>query len=537
MTEPVRLRAAPDSAWWRGAVTVQVYLRSFQDSDGDGVGDLPGLLRRLPYLAELGVDAVWLSPVHPSPNVDFGYDVADYEGVDAQLGGLQALDEVIEAAHALGMRVILDWVVNHTSDQHPWFVASRSSREDPKRDWYLWADGKGGRPPNNWPSTFGGPAWTRDAATGQFYSHGFAPEQPDLNWRNAEVQEAVLGAMRFWLERGVDGFRLDVFNAYVKEATLADNPRRWNPLGLFYGYVGQEHVNNRDQAALLPVLGAMRSLADAFGAVLVGETLDERFLYEQAASYVGTGKLHLAFHFGLLHSPWRARRLGAALKAWVSALPAEGTPTWVLSNHDFKRATSRWGGGDARAKAMAVLQLGLPGACFVYYGEEIGMLEGRLRRREIVDPPGRRFWPVFKGRDGARTPMQWDGGEYAGFSEAVPWLPVNPDARSRNVAAQAGSPGSVLEVYRAMIALRKAYPALAIGELVLDGLDAGPVLSWRCEAGGAVVRVFVNTAGGSRALVLGKGERALKLLLSTADAPADLMLAPNEGRVLLVGAL
>ncbi len=515
--------------WYQTGTVYQIYPRSFQDTDGDGIGDLPGILAHIDELHWLGVDALWLSPVHPSPQADFGYDIADYTGVDPLFGSLADLDALIAAAHERGMKILLDGVFNHTSDQHPWFLDSRSSRSSAKRDWYIWRDG---HRPNNYTSTFGGSAWSWDEATGQSYLHTFLPQQPDLNWRNPQVRQAVLDAMHFWFERGVDGFRLDVFNCYVKDAELADNPRRWHPGGLFYGYIGQHHVRDRDQPDLAELaLAPMRALADEYGAVLVGETMDENFRYERAVDFVGAGQLHMDFHFGLMHSKWRADHLGAAIRAWTGSLPDDGWPTWVLSNHDFPRHATRWGGGDRRAKAAAVLAIGLRGTPFLYYGEELGMPEARLARADIVDPPGKRFWPFFKGRDGARTPMQWDGTDQGGFTTGKPWLPVQPDVRVRNWAAQRDDPGSVLQTYRQMLALRRRHAALSHGEMVLPQADDRTVLTWLRVHDDEQVRIAINTSSRPVHWTPPEGGEVL-LRTGTGD---DQQLGPDEAVVWLVG--
>ena len=455
----------PEPEWWQQAAVYQVYLRSFQDTNGDGVGDLEGLRRRLPYLAGLGVDTLWLSPVHPSPNVDFGYDVADYTGVHPDFGSVADLERVVSEAREAGLRIILDGVFNHTSDQHPWFQHSVSEPEGPFGDFYLWRDGD--RAPNNWGSTFGGPAWRHVPARGQWVLHSFAPEQPDLNWRNPAVVEAVLESMRFWLERGVSGFRLDVFNCFMKDPDLRDNPRRKDLAGLLgglvYRFIGQEHVHDRDHPDLAAVLARMRALADEHDAVLVGETLDERLRYDNASQWVGPDRLHMAFHFRLLHSRWGARPFAEAIRAWTDALGPDGWPTWVLSNHDFPRVATRWGGRDDRARLAAFMVCTLRGTPFLYQGDELGMREGRLERADIVDPPGRRFWPFYRGRDGARTPMQWDDGPSAGFTTGTPWLPVHPDHVTRNVAAMESDSRSLLAFWRRALAARRACPDLLHG--------------------------------------------------------------------------
>jgi alpha-glucosidase len=462
------------------------------------------------------VSAIWLSPIHPSPQADFGYDIADYLGVDPMFGDPSDLDALVAACHQRGLKVLLDGVFNHTSDQHPWFQASRSDRSNTKRSWYLWRDGRGSRPPNNWASTFGGPGWAWDAGSGQFYLHSFLPSQPDLNWREPAVVDAVLHVMQTWYERGIDGFRLDVFNCYRKHPDLPDNPRRWHPGGLFYGYIGQHHVHDRDQDDLVEVLAAMRALADRHGAVLVGETLDENFRYDQAARFVGDDRLHQAFHFALLHSRWDARSLGRAIRAWTEDL-GERWPSWVLSNHDFPRHATRWGGGDARAKAAAVMAIGLRGTPYLYYGEELGLPETRLARADIVDPPGKRFWPFFKGRDGARTPMPWDGSVNAGFTAGRPWLPLGPDHALRNVDAQTGRSGSVFETYKSMLALRKRSEALAEGAMSLPERDHPDVLTWTRTAGDQRLQLAVNTRS-----------KAVRFAL---DGPGDLLLRTGSGRL------
>lgn len=504
-------------AWWRDAAVYQVYLRSFQDSDGDGVGDLAGLRRRLPYLAGLGVDALWLSPVHPSPNVDFGYDVADYDGVHPAFGTVEELVGLIAEARSMGMRVLLDGVFNHTSDQHRWFQESCADPQGPFGDFYLWRDGRGGtpgRPPNNWGSTFGGPAWRFVPARGQWVLHSFTPEQPDLNWRNPAVADAVLQSMALWLERGVSGFRLDVFNCFCKDPELRDNPRRMDLIGLIgglaYRFIGQEHVHDRDHPDLAAVLGRMRALADQHDALLVGETLDERLEYDNAAQWVGPGRLHLAFHFRLLHSRWGAAAFARAIQAWTDALGPDGWPTWVLSNHDFPRVASRWGGRDDRARLAAFLACTLRGTPFLYQGDELGLREARLPRSQIQDPPGRRFWPLYRGRDGARTPMHWDGTPYAGFTSGDPWLPVRPDHVARNVEAMSADPASLLCFWRRALAARRGSDALR------GGAQDGPI-----RVDGELLRFT-------------RGDGAAEVLLNLGDRPVRVALDGAAGRPVLL---
>ena len=391
----------PPLPWWKEAVIYQVYPRSFCDSNADGIGDLPGIIRQLDHLNDgtpgsLGVDALWLSPIYPTPSFDFGYDVADYCAVDPMFGTLADFDRLVAEAHRRGMRVLMDMAVNHTSHQHPWFLSSRSSRTDPKRDWYLWSDPgpRGGRP-NNWQAVFGGRPGTWDPRTGQYYYHMFLREQPDLNWRNPQVKAAVLEAFRFWLERGVDGFRLDVANAYFKDAHLRDNPPR---LGV-RGYDRQAHRRDLDQPELVPLYREMRSLLDEYGErPAVGEMMEST--PEKSARYSGPGRLHLAFDFQFTEQPWNPAAFQRAILALEQALAEDSWPCYVLSNHDVSRHASRYGGRSpqARAKVAAALLLTLRGTPFLYQGEEIGMRDGRLARHEILDPPGRRYWPLYWGR-------------------------------------------------------------------------------------------------------------------------------------------
>lgn len=507
------MSVAAETPWWTRANVYQVYLRSFQDSDGDGIGDLDGARSRLPELAALGIDTIWLSPVHPSPNADFGYDVADYDAVASEYGGMPALDRFIDAVKGRGMRVLLDGVFNHTSIEHRWFTASRSAPEGPLGDWYHWHDGP--RPPNNWASTFGGPAWSRDPLSGRWYLHSFAPEQADLNWGQPAVEQAILDSMRRWFERGVDGFRLDVFNNYAKHLGLVDNPWRTDPLGrlarLVYPFAAQDHVHDRDRPELAAILGRMRALADAADgpAVLVGETLDERLRYDRAADWCGPTRLHTAFHFRWLHTRWSAAGFHAAIAAQLEAFDGDHTPAWVLGNHDFTRLATRWGAGahtDARMRLVPLLQLGLPGMVVVYQGDELGTPEARLPRAAIQDPPGQRFWPFYKGRDGCRTPMAWTRGPHAGFTAGTPWLPLHPDHPSRNVEAQRARPTSVWSTYRRMLHLRRTHPALVHGDVTLPERSHRRVLTYRRATDTVRARLVANLGRRSVRWTLPAGE-------------------------------
>ncbi|SPP65238.1 alpha-glucosidase [Nitrospira lenta] len=455
--------------WWQSAVVYQIYPWSFQDSNGDGIGDIPGIISRLDYLNDgtadsLGIDAIWLSPIYPSPMVDFGYDVADFCTVDSRFGTLSDFDRLVKECHRRGIRLIMDLVLNHTSDQHPWFQDSRSSRSSAKRDWYYWADGKGfGRRPNNWNARFGGSSWTWDAHSGQYYLHSFLKEQPDLNWHNPAVRTAMWDVVKFWLDRGVDGFRLDAINWLGKDKRWPNNPFK---LGL-RGYTRQEHRYDRDQPLGHQALKELRALLSGTpDVVLIGEASADTPGGPSAFYGNGYDELHMLFDFRLLKSPWQAERFAPLLEAGDRVIPRGGWPTVVFSNHDQPRHIDRYGAnGDAerRARAAAVLLFTLRGTPFIYYGEELGMRNTPLRYRDLRDPYTKRYWPFRIGRDPARTPMQWDGSEQAGFSTGRPWLPVSPHYRELNAAREGADPASLLNLYRRLIRLRKTFPALSEG--------------------------------------------------------------------------
>jgi len=469
-----RMTPAP---WWQTAVIYQIYPRSFQDTTGNGVGDLPGITARLPYLAEtLGVDAIWISPFYPSPMADFGYDVSDYRDVEPLFGTLDDFDDLVAEAHRQGIRVIIDWVPNHTSDRHPWFVASRSSRADPKRDWYVWRDpAPGGGPPNNWLSVFGGSAWEWDEATGQYYLHSFLAEQPDLDWRNPEVEAEMLDTLRFWLDRGVDGFRMDVIHFILKDPEFRDNPvlpgddRVW-------AYTGQEHLYDKLHPDIHPLFRRIRAVLDAYPGdrVAIGEV--EVAPWPDWVRYYGEALdgLHMPFNFQLIFLPWDAAEVRAMVDAYEAALPEGAWPNYVLGNHDQRRIATRVGRGQARVAAMLLFTL--RGTPTTYYGDEIGMVDVEIPPDAQQDPFGRSTPGL--GRDGCRTPMQWDHAATAGFTPAGEgWLPLNPDHETRNVAAQLGRDGSMLDLYRSLLRLRRAHRALQLGtyraiERVPDGVYA-----------------------------------------------------------------
>jgi len=473
---------ANDGAWWRSGVFYEIYVRSFQDANGDGIGDLAGIVERLDYLNDgtprsLGVDAIWLTPIHPSPMYDFGYDVSDYCAVDPRFGGLADVERLLAEAHRRGIRVILDLVPNHTSHEHRWFRDSLASRASAHRDWYIWRDpAPGGAPPNNWMSAFGGPAWTLDEGTGQYYLHSFLPQQPDLNYRNPAVAQAMEDVIRFWLDRGVDGFRVDVIHKMIKDEELRDNPspdaEDGDPVR---HYGGQRHIHDEDRPEVHEIIRAWRRILERYGErMMVGEVY--LFEPERLARYYGNGsdELNLAFNFRFLWSPWEADEFRRRVDEIERALPAGAQPTYVLSSHDAPRHRTRFDDarhGERRARVAALMLLTLRGTPFLYYGDEIGMRDVAIPSERICDPVGKRFAGL--GRDPERTPMQWSDRRNAGFSDAPQtWLPVADDFPSVNVARQLDDPNSLLSFYRRLIWYRKGSPALTAGSYRL--VEAAP---------------------------------------------------------------
>ena len=527
------------SLWWRDGVIYQIYPRSFNDTTANGIGDLNGITDKIGYLANLGVDALWLSPINPSPDVDFGYDVADYCGIDPKFGSMQDFDRLITTAKNAGIEIILDLVLNHTSDQHPWFLASRSSRDDPHRDYYLWHDpAPGGGPPNNWRAVFGGRGWEWDAATGQYYYHMFYKEQPDLNWRNPAVRQEILDVFRFWLDKGVRGFRLDVFNVYFKDAHFRDNPFA---LGGIRPFDLQRHIYDFNQPELIGVLQDIRSVLDGYDAAYaIGET----FLStpEQAAEYAGPDRLHACFNFEITKARYNPRALMRRILAWQEALGPDKWPNTVFNNHDVIRSATRYGQGhdDGRLKVMAALLLTLRGTPFLYYGEEIGMRDIKVRRGDILDPIGKRYWPIYPGRDGCRAPMQWDDSPQAGFTTGRPWLPLNPDYPTRNVAAQSAHDASLLAFYRHLIALRRAQPALIHGDFAPLEIGNRSVMAYRRAQDASAFLILLNFSSASTSVAL-PADRAFTCALSSADRSAGqpltatVQLSGNEALILREG--
>ena len=452
--------------WWRDGVIYQIYPRSFSDSNGDGLGDLRGILGKLDYIAELGVDAIWLSPIYPSPDADFGYDIADHCAIDPRFGTIADFDELVNESHRRGIRVVLDMVMNHTSERHQWFVESRSSTVNAKRDWYLWQKSI----PNNWQSQFGGGGWQRDDTTGEYYFHMFAKEQPDVNWRNPKLRDAQLDVFRYWLKRGVDGFRLDVFNAYFKDSQFRNNPPRFG----LRAFDRQKHINDIDQPEMMPLLKQLRGILDSYPQTYaVGETFIAT--PQQTAAYCGNDKLHAAFNFDFTFQPYDPARFRDAIDRWNAAVGTEIWPNYVLSNHDQPRSATRYcrGEDDARAKIAIAMLLTLRGTPFLYYGEEIGMRDISMKRSEILDPPGKIYWPLYKGRDGCRSPMQWNDSTNAGFTTGKPWLKTHPDYKTRNVESQKRDPDSLWNFTKRLIGLRKQERALQAGELMFCDAPKG----------------------------------------------------------------
>ncbi len=542
------------SDWWQTGVVYQIYPRSFADSNGDGVGDLPGILERLDHVGgasdSLGIDAIWLSPIYPSPDFDFGYDVSDYVAVDPRYGSLADFERLVATCHARGIKVLLDLVLNHTSAQHPWFRASRASREGDCADWYIWADSPGRsitgdrRRPNNWRSWFGGPAWTWDEGREQFYMHTFLPEQPDLNWRNPAARAALLEVVRTWLDRGVDGFRLDVFNVYFKDALLRSNPWRIGGRSL---WSWQDHVHDRNQPELAGLLEEVRAIVDERpGRMTVGELFDGTI----ATAAELAAPRHLAFDFSFMPLPWSAAAFASAIAERDAAFGPDRWPANVLSNHDQPRHASRFeprhpGGsaeeGDARAKVAAAMLLTLRGTPFLYYGEEVALRNLSIPNAEAFDPPARRasLLSSWWNRDQARGPMPWNGGPGGGFTTGRPWLPLPPDLAVRNVERQASDPSSVLWFYRRLLGQRRDIPALQRGTQVLVATGDVDVLAYvrRSEGSSAVVALNFASRPATVHLPVPPTGRSWRVALSTHPRPTDeplagpLDLAPLEALI------
>jgi alpha-glucosidase len=499
--------------WWKHGIIYHIYVRSFLDSNGDGIGDLQGIIRKLDYLSDLGIDAIWLSPIYKSPNVDYGYDVSDYRKINPEYGTLNDLKQLLDEAHKRGIRLIKDMVMNHTSTEHPWFLESSSSKSNSKRDWYIWKDSKNGKAPNNWKSAFGGSGWEWNKNTQQYYFHSFFKEQADLNWRNTDLQDAFFEEIKFWLDFGIDGFRLDVINFILKDKKFRNNPslfsiykkrqclikkrqirglrsqkkrslhfvnehfsdKRNEEVGVFLQtqfkiFNRQSLLFTRNRPASYKIIKKLRDLIDSYPErMIVGEIYttppgDTTLV----ASYLGQGDdlLNLAFNFEPIFKPWNARLYYLAISKWIKSIPKNGWLCFVFSNHDLHRSINRIGTGinkTEKAKVLAALLLTVKGTPFIYYGEEIGLPNYRMEKNAIKDPIGKKFWPIYSGRDSARTPMRWNSYLYAGFSENEPWLPIGPEIENINVKSQKKDKDSIYQVYKKLIEIRKEHKSLQIG--------------------------------------------------------------------------
>jgi alpha-glucosidase len=489
-----------DSNWWRGAVIYQIYPRSFLDTDGDGVGDLPGIIERLDYIASLGVDAIWISPFFKSPMADFGYDIADYRQVDPLFGQMADFDRLLAKAHALGLKVMIDQVPSHTSVAHEWFRESRENRTNPKAEWYVWADAKAdGTPPNNWMSIFGGVAWRWEPRRRQYYLHNFLTAQPDLNFHNPQVRAAALDNLRFWLDKGVDAFRLDAINFCFHDRQLRDNPAKPEDKRVGRGfspdnpYAFQYHYYNNTQPENLPFLEELRALVDRYpGTATLGEISAEDSLTAMA-DYTRGKRLHMAYSFELLGDDFSAAHIRRTVEALESRM-TDGWPCWAISNHDVKRVLSRWGGDSASpalAKLLTALVASLRGTACIYQGEELGLSEADVSFHQLQDPYGIAFWPNFKGRDGCRTPMPWTDGNGAGFSSVKPWLPIPDCHRALAVSHQEADPESVLNGFRDFMRWRRTQEVLRSGDIrFLDAPE--PLLLFTRTLGDHSTLVAIN---------------------------------------------
>ena len=522
--------------WWQRGIIYQVYPRSFQDSNGDGVGDLRGIRDKLDYLQWLGVDCVWLSPIYPSPMADFGYDVSDYCNIHPLFGTLADFDALLADVHGRGMKLLLDFVPNHTSDEHPWFIEARKDKLNQKRDWYIWRDGHpGGGPPNNWLSNFGGSAWTFDETTQQYYFHAFLRKQPDLNWRNPSLRAAMYDVMRFWLDRGVDGFRIDVIYHIVKDDQFRDNPRNPN-------YKSGQNPNHEflatyiaDRPEVHDIIAEMRKVVDAYSErMLVGEVY---LPIDRLVTYYGHGGdgVHMPFNFQLVTLAWNAQTIATAVKNYEAALPNYGWPNWVLGNHDNPRIASR--AGRVQTRVAGMLLLTLRGTPTLYYGDEIGMADVTIKPDQVQDPFEKQVPGMGLGRDPERTPMQWDDSENAGFtpsgSTARPWLPLAPDYQQVNVAREKPDAKSPLSFYQRLIALRRTEDALNIGSY-REAFSSEQAFVYVREAADAAFMIALNFSGEPQTislpqLAVGKIEINTTVDRMSEAVSGEVKLAPHEG--------
>ncbi|MGE3624701.1 MAG: alpha-glucosidase [Bdellovibrionales bacterium] len=534
-----------NSPWWRGGVIYQIYPRSFKDSNGDGIGDLKGITAQLDYVASLGVDGVWISPFFKSPMADFGYDVSDYQDIDPLFGNLQDCDALIAEMHKRGLKLIVDLVLNHTSEKHPWFAESRKSRDNPKADWYVWADPKAdGTPPNNWMSVFGGSAWQYDTRRGQYYWHQFLKEQPDLNVRNPEVQNELIRIMRWWLDRGVDGFRLDALNHCMHDALLRDNPPldgfdRSQPSGRqTHPYYWQRHLYDKTQPEMIPFLEKLRALCDEYPDRMMVAEIGDDFQVKTSVEYTnGPKRLHTAYSFALMSREiYTAKGLRGVVEEYINT-PGDSWPSWAFSNHDVVRVASRWsknGAADPRqAKMLIALLTTLRGTAFMYQGEELGLAEADVPFEKLQDPFGKFLWPEDKGRDGCRTPMPWDDGKkHAGFSDgAEPWLPVSDLQTPFSVMASEQNADSVLHFARHFIKWRKNHPAIIGGDLAFVDMPE-PVIAFTRSSDGAEIFCAYNLSDQPMTVTMPRAYKALEgSRLTGAAEGTSLKLKAYEGFV------
>jgi len=504
-----------DKDWWRGAIIYQIYPRSYQDSTGDGIGDLPGIVSRLPYIASLGVDAIWISPFFKSPMKDFGYDVSDYCDVDPMFGTLADFDTLVTTAHSLGLKVMIDQVLSHTADNHDWFIESRASRDNAKSDWYVWSDPKpDGTPPNNWLSIFGGPAWQWDSRREQYYLHNFLTSQPDLNFHNIDVQDALLDVCRFWLDRGVDGFRLDTINFYFADKHLRDNPaltleeRNGSIAPSVNPYNHQRHLYSKNQPENIAFIERFRALLDEYpAATSVGEVGDAQQGLELMGEYTkGTKRAHMCYSFEFLSDEkLDAGRLAEIFKR-LSEVGQSGWACWALTNHDIQRHTTRWSLDEQGRRTYALLMMCLRGSLCLYQGEELGLPEADIKFEELQDPYGVEFWPEFKGRDGCRTPMVWEAEKkHGGFTDAKPWLPVSDQHRALSVDVQEKQNDSLLHYYRKVIEFRQQTPVLIKGAQSIPAVT-GAVVSFMRELDGESLFCAFNLGDAEETVTIPEGK-------------------------------
>lgn len=531
-------------SWWKKGVIYQIYPRSFMDSNNDGIGDINGIFSKLDYLNDgtqnsLGIDTIWISPIYKSPMKDFGYDISDYRNIDSMFGTMEDFKLLLEEAHKRNIRIIMDLVINHTSNRHPWFVESRKDKDNPKRDWYIWHEGKGRRKPNNWVSLFEmKSAWWLDTNTNAYYLGTFTKYQPEVNWRNPELKKEMYDMIRYWLDMGVDGFRLDVVNWFIKDDQYRSNPWKisLNPPDV------QKHIYDRNRPETHEICKEIRRITDEYeDRMLVGEIYTDDT--EIAVSYQGNGEdeLHMAFNFNFLFCKWDAAEFYKKIMNYYSMLPEGAWPNFTLSNHDQPRHYYRYSEGedsDSRAKVAAALILTLRGTPFIYYGEEIGMNNGKISKKNLQDPVGKRGWPVIKGRDGERTPMQWNGAENAGFSEVEPWLPVNPDYENKNVQIQHEDNSSLLSFYKSLIWLRKNSRALTLGDIEFITEEPKDVLVYKRRYENEELMIVLNFSNNKQNVSFNK-EEEVRVLFGThceKEEPVtikELMVHPYE--VLIFG--